>query len=140
MARINGNNVLTVVRTAYLNVAEAYPVGSIYISANSTSPASLFGGTWERISDKFLYGSANDNDLGNTGGSADAVLVKHRHEVVDFNNSRVGNNTSGTYELNLTGYNNVGGANYLITDEKGESGTGKNMPPYIKVAIWKRTA
>lgn len=25
-----------------------YPVGSVYISANATSPASLFGGTWEQ--------------------------------------------------------------------------------------------
>ena len=23
-----------------------YPIGSIYMSANSTSPATLFGGTW----------------------------------------------------------------------------------------------
>ena len=26
-----------------------YPVGAVYIFANSTSPASLFGGTWESI-------------------------------------------------------------------------------------------
>ena len=24
-----------------------YPIGAIYISATSTSPATLFGGTWE---------------------------------------------------------------------------------------------
>lgn len=29
------------------NILEAYPVGSIYLSTNETSPADLFGGTWE---------------------------------------------------------------------------------------------
>ena len=33
---------------------DAYPVGSIYMSVNSTSPATLFGGTWQRIQDRFL--------------------------------------------------------------------------------------
>ena len=35
---------------AFLTAAGAYPVGSIYLSVNDTDPASLFGGTWERIS------------------------------------------------------------------------------------------
>lgn len=31
-----------------------YPVGSVYISMNSTSPASLFGGEWTQINGRFL--------------------------------------------------------------------------------------
>lgn len=26
-----------------------YPIGSIYFSVNPTDPASIFGGSWERI-------------------------------------------------------------------------------------------
>lgn len=34
-----------------------YPLGKVYISADNISPASLFGGTWERIEGKFLLGT-----------------------------------------------------------------------------------
>lgn len=35
-----------------VSLSSVYPVGSIYMSVNSTSPATLFGGTWERIQDR----------------------------------------------------------------------------------------
>ena len=34
-----------------------YPVGAIFQSTSNTSPASLFGGSWTAIQDRFLYGS-----------------------------------------------------------------------------------
>lgn len=47
-----------------------YPVGSIYMSVNATSPASLFGGTWEQIQDRFLLATGSIYNAGSTGGSA----------------------------------------------------------------------
>ena len=49
MAYINGHRTLQGVRTKYLNVDDVYPVGSVYVNVNNTSPASLFGGTWEAL-------------------------------------------------------------------------------------------
>ena len=50
-----------------------YPVDSIYISTNSTSPASLYGGSWERYGTGRALISASDTDsdftAGTTGGS-----------------------------------------------------------------------
>lgn len=46
-----------------------YPVGSIYMSVNSTSPASLFGGTWVAIQEKFLLGAGSTHTAGSTGGA-----------------------------------------------------------------------
>lgn len=38
-----------------------YPVGAIYMSMNATSPATLFGGTWERIGvGRTLVSAGND--------------------------------------------------------------------------------
>ena len=32
-----------------------YPIGSIYLSVNSTNPGTIFGGTWQRLTGGFLY-------------------------------------------------------------------------------------
>ena len=56
-----------------------YPVGSIYLSASDANPATLFGGTWQRIEGRFLYASDDAHEAGTTGGSNDAVVVSHTH-------------------------------------------------------------
>ena len=49
------------------SVLSAYPVGSIYQSTNSTSPAALFGGTWEQIaSERVLMGASSSHKAGTT--------------------------------------------------------------------------
>lgn len=54
--------------TSFLD--KVYPVGSIYMSVNSTSPATLFGGTWEAIAGgRVLMGANSTYTLGSTGGS-----------------------------------------------------------------------
>lgn len=55
-----------------------YPVGSIYMSVNSVSPATVLGGTWEQIKDKFLLSAGDTYAAGATGGSATKNL-QHTH-------------------------------------------------------------
>ena len=57
--------------SAYDNVIEvglsAYPVGSIYQSTDATSPAALFGGSWEEIaSERVLMGASRTHAAGTT--------------------------------------------------------------------------
>lgn len=117
-----------------------YPIGSIYMSVNSTNPNSLFGGTWERIKGRFLLG-ADDSTYknGNTGGESSHTLTEseipaHNHQQWSFSWKQSGNMI---YQE---------GTNYGLTnafnDRTGNTGGGKshnNMPPYLAVYMWKRT-
>lgn len=65
----NGDKVI-VKPTSMQSIADMiYPIGSIYMSANSTSPAILFGGTWIQIQDTFLLTAGSTYSAGDTGGS-----------------------------------------------------------------------
>ena len=125
-----------------------YPVGSIYMSVNTVSPSVLFGfGVWEKIEDKFLLGSGTTYADGSTGGSADAVVVSHNHTygkkyVLTTSGEAVGRvstaGQTGTKVPNLLQSTDPIYRNEI--NNSGEDGTGKNMPPYLAVNIWKRTA
>lgn len=60
-------------RNALLDLT--YPVGSVYLSTASTSPATLFGGTWERIQGRFLLAASSAYAAGSTGGEASHTLT-----------------------------------------------------------------
>lgn len=57
----------------------AHPIGSLYFSEQSTSPETLFGGTWIRITDTFILAAGSKYAAGTSGGSAD--LQAHTHGV-----------------------------------------------------------
>lgn len=68
---------------AYINLGQViYPVGAIYASANSTSPASLFGGSWTQITNAALRGATS---VGYTGSDTHALntneMPSHSHQI-----------------------------------------------------------
>ena len=136
-----------------------YPVGSIYISTSAESPADLFGGTWEKIEDRFLLASGDQYALGTTGGTADAVVVNHTHTQAAHSHGFTDGGKVWTTETGSTepGAQISGTAKYYAATAKkdyawrtstasatpainnsGEDGTGKNLPPYLSVNVWKR--
>lgn len=132
---------LTVSGKTLLNLI--YPVGSIYMSVNSTSPATLFGGTWSQLKDRFLLGAGDTYTLGWTGGEATHTLSvteipshNHPYGVYDASSSAThAINHMAAYcgKVNSTGW----GSHTLYT---GGGGAHNNMPPYLVVYMWKRTA
>lgn len=140
----------------------AYPVGAIYMSTSSTSPASLFGGSWTQIQNQFLLAAGSGYSAGSTGGS-----TTHSHSYgIRYNSfyaTFVGDDTTAIRTLTYNGTSETGykdsiwvqdvstkrnsglssgststsSASYLNrTTTSGNS----NMPPYLAVYVWKRTA
>ncbi len=118
-----------------------HPVGSVYITISSSfNPASQWGGTWSKIAEgQCLIQAGNTYKLGSTGGESTHTLTvsempSHDHGLNHFHSS---NNIQHGEDFTtlLTG----GSANYA-TETTGGGKAHNNMPPYLAVNIWKRTA
>lgn len=122
------------------DIYNLYPVGSIYMSVNSTNPSNYFGGTWEQIKDRFLLACGSTYSNGSTGGEATHTLTvnempSHNHPI---KNANVGGGVT-TYNTVKAG-DKKGWAGNVYTDNSGGGQAHNNMPPYLAVYIWKRVA
>ena len=125
-----------------------YPVGSIYLSTVNTNPGTLFGGTWERIQDRFLLGAGSSYSAGSTGGEATHTLTAdempaHTHPmyVYQSNATDTWNGNTGTRMVTNNDVNS-GNKTFWESQRMGNTGGGlphNNMPPYLAVYMWKRT-
>lgn len=142
---------------------DAYPVGSFYFSQNSTSPATLFGGTWEQLEQgRVLLSQGTNYPAGSTGGEATHTLTvaempshnhngstasagNHSHTVYRSGNGG-GNWTglAGSPSNEFAGNVNTSSAGFhshTVTIGNNGSGQAHNiMQPYLSVYIWQRTA
>lgn len=119
-----------------------HPVGSVYQSTDSTSPAELFGGTWEQIKDRFLLAAGDSHAAGSTGGEETHTLIKaelpdHTHTLKYTGQSVTeGVNAIRLYQAASYQYNAYSGGQ--SSDCEGQAHN--NMPPYLAVYTWRRTA
>lgn len=123
-----------------------YPVGSIYISVNSTSPQTLFGGTWEAIQGKFLLGQSSAHTAGSTGGEETHTLTmgempEHTHPMYSGNAGGDSEWTpdKGSYLVDSVTQNKTTWWAQLGMNYAGGGASHNNMPPYLAVYMWKRT-
>ena len=134
---------------------QAYPVGSIYLSVNSTSPASLFGGTWEQLKDRFLLGAGSAYAAGSTGGEAAHTLsineipshAGHLYGNAGGVNGKGDAKGAWLYEININsslttsyGWNYKNNEYYPVNRSLGGGAAHNNMPPYLAVYMWKRVS
>ena len=122
-----------------LKVINMYPTGSIYQSTVEESPASLFGGEWEKLENTFLYGSGTKT-LGDTGGEEThkltiAEMPSHRHREQGYFACGDGGKAVMTTEI----LSSDAPRQSSILNEGGDQ-PHNNMPPYTVINIWKRVA
>lgn len=120
-----------------------YPVGSIYIAVNAANPSTLFGGTWEQLKDRFLLAAGDTYKAGSTGGEATHTLTvdempNHSHGIALASAS----STNGTaYAQRIEAYStNTQMGQSAANEAVGGSQPHNNMPPYLTVYMWERTA
>ena len=82
---------------------DAYPVGAYYISSVSTSPATLFGGTWVRVENRMILAAGSSYTAGSTGGSATKILSVANMPTHSHSCSSTGNHTHTRGSMNITG-------------------------------------
>ena len=126
----------------------AWPIGSIYMTVSNTSPASLFGGTWERISDRFLLGASGTYPAGAAGGEfahtlTQSELPNYSLSVTNGSNvirSKTGSSADAYVQTQSGGWGIPNWESKTVTVASGGSGEAhNNMPPYLAVYMWKRT-
>lgn len=139
-----------------------FPVGAIYMSVDSRNPSQIFGGTWEQIKDKFLLCAGTTYKPGTTGGEANVTLSSNQMPSHSYTCEGSGNHnhgiriTWGDYAGDANINFNASGGGKLRVDQgavtmdngyhghniynSGGNQPHNNMPPYLAVYVWRRTA
>ena len=137
-----------------------YPINSIYLSVSNVNPATLFGGIWVQLKDRFLLGAGDTYTNGDIGGEATHALTtsempSHNHQqswtgndgrINDLVTSASGGSNTNRERGTGSGVRYYAQSAWQTSAKKvgtGFEGSGdghNNMPPYLVVYMWKRTA
>lgn len=147
---VNGEEQEIIEKNVNLNIQaisllDVYPIGSIYMSVNSTNPSTLFGGTW------VAWGSGRVPVGVDTTQTEFATVEQtggekaHKLEVYEMPSHRhnIANANENGYDLAFTpvllGDMNKGWEGAAFTSYEGGDQPHNNLQPYITCYMWKRT-
>ena len=140
--------------TLMLNKLSPYPIGSIYQSIDSTSPAELFGGTWERIASNRVLMGASEEHLADSTAEAGLPNIIGTSTVRPYsNNAYTGviadawdafaiSKGGASWNENGSSYSSTGKADVFSFNASRYSSIYGNsttvQPPAYYIYIWKR--
>lgn len=155
ISQINGNDLADSAFHEYINT-----VGAVIFSFdNNFSPSALWGGSWSRVTNRFLIGSGGTYSTGVTGGEANVTLTvdqmpNHNHTRQDlvydqsYAESQLlsartvywtfGSQCNIAYDQQTMEH--VAMFNGGSTGYAGNGASHNNMPPYIGCNIWRKIA
>lgn len=145
---------------AYVNLLTAmYPVGSLYFSTTSTSPANIIGGTWSSISNACIAAQGTIYGSAASYSGSDIKVPSHAHDADASDNMwkymkiHIETGISGKLTCSAGvsgastryGYLSDGGyddlADSSTTDSTGLNISNGAVPPYhFSCYVWYRTA
>jgi hypothetical protein len=130
---------------AMADAIACFPIGTILTTTNSTNPGTYIGGTWTAIEGKFLLAQSESHPAGTTGGSETVTLTVNQIPEHVHNLSNLLKNAGGTDNIGWTGYAFKNSSVHPLEDVINTKSAGggqahNNMPPYVAVYVWERTA
>lgn len=142
---------LTVDENGKINLNEtgaltSYPVGSIYQSTSFTSPAALFGGTWQEIAqNRVLMGAGSGHAAGTTVEAGLPNITGSFVANVRFNQNKASGAFTISNSAGSTGANNSDAGIYTYSLDASRSNAiyGRSstvQPAAYFVHIWRRVA
>ena len=159
----NTSDLTTIKTTLEKMIDTIYPVGSVYLSMNTTNPSSLFGGTWTQIKDCFLLGCGDKYTSIGTYGGSEQHTHKYGAVVESYYSSGnlLGDGTTGLANYDSNGSYTITKHTYLdstthtlnggVTTSESDKTVDRrllqantsyasNLPPYTTCYMWKRVA
>ena len=135
-------------------ILAAHPIGSLYWSDDPTDPSEIFGGTWQRIKDKFILAAGDTYEAGSTGGEASHTLTREELPDVEIpikknmasngvdadwylGYSNAPHTSTGSYE-NAWISSGVTRETAATTEALGSGQAIDIMPPYETYYCWQR--
>jgi hypothetical protein len=114
------------------------PTGFVLCNGSNSTPD---------LRDKFVIGAGNSYTVGQTGGSADAIVVSHTHTVTDPGHLHNTTSTGSGTLLNAAASGTTGASTSTTATattgitlvSAGTSGTNANLPPYYALCYIMKT-
>jgi hypothetical protein len=126
---------------------DVYPIGSIYMSVNSTSPATLFGGSWTQLKNRFLVGAGGTYGVKTEGGTTShshgagtlgAAATMTGSSILIKSEQRAGSNYTPAAKINASSRDTYSQTTDWIVPVYGSTASEDYLPPYYAVYMWRR--
>lgn len=135
------------------NRLRKYPIGMIVSFATDIDPNELYGGTWERIKGRVIWGIDDGETAGVTGGEKTHTLTESELPKIDggIATAVVGGHAAngvsghaygtnfGTVSETIVGTTGGAGTQYGYGYKFGGNQPHNNMMPYYGAYVWRKT-